>query len=85
MVASTNTVHLFGIRHHGPGCARSLVKALEELQPDCLLIEGPPEADDLLALADAEGMEPPVALLLYAPEAPKYAVFYPFAEFSPEW
>jgi hypothetical protein len=62
-----------------------LVKALEELQPDCLLIEGPPEADDLLALAGAEGMEPPVALLLYAPEAPKYAVFYPFAEFSPEW
>jgi hypothetical protein len=85
MAASNHSVHLFGVRHHGPGCARSLVKALEELQPDCLLIEGPPEADDLLALAGAEGMEPPVALLLYAPEAPKYAVFYPFAEFSPEW
>lgn len=85
MAASTNPVHLFGIRHHGPGCARSLVKALEALQPDSLLIEGPPEADGLLALAGAEGMEPPVALLLYAPEAPKYAAFYPFAEFSPEW
>jgi len=64
MAASTNPVHLFGVRHHGPGCARSLVKALEALQPDCVLIEGPPEADDLLALAGAEGMEPPVALLL---------------------
>lgn len=32
------TVHLFGIRHHGPGCARSLRKALETLQPDCLLV-----------------------------------------------
>ncbi len=85
MAASTNPVHLFGVRHHGPGCARSLVKALEALQPDCVLIEGPPEADDLLALAGAEGMEPPVALLLYAPEAPQYATFYPFAEFSPEW
>jgi len=85
MAESTNPVHLFGVRHHGPGCARSLVKALEELQPDCVLIEGPPEADGLLALAGAEGMEPPVALLLYAPEAPKYAAFYPFAEFSPEW
>jgi hypothetical protein len=85
MAASTNPVHLFGVRHHGPGCARSLVKALEALQPDCLLIEGPPEADELLALAGAEGMEPPVALLLYAPEAPKCATFYPFAEFSPEW
>lgn len=85
MAAASAQPHLFGIRHHGPGCARSLIKALEELQPDCLLIEGPPEAAELLALAGAEGMEPPVALLLYAPEAPSYAVFYPFAEFSPEW
>lgn len=85
MAASTNPVHLFGVRHHGPGCARSLLKALEALQPDHLLIEGPPEADALLALAGAEGMQPPVALLLYAPEAPQYAAFYPFAEFSPEW
>lgn len=82
---ATGDVHLFGIRHHGPGCARSLVRALDELRPDCLLIEGPPEADGLLALAGAEGMEPPVALLLYAPEQPQHAVFYPFAEFSPEW
>ena len=85
MAESVNPVHLFGIRHHGPGCARSLLKALDALQPDCVLIEGPPEADELLALAGAEGMEPPVALLLYAPEAPQYATFYPFAEFSPEW
>jgi hypothetical protein len=82
---ATGDVHLFGIRHHGPGCARSLARALDELRPDCLLIEGPPEADSLMALAGAEGMEPPVALLLYAPEQPQHAVFYPFAEFSPEW
>ncbi len=82
---ATGDVHLFGIRHHGPGCARSLARALDELRPDCVLIEGPPEADRLLTLAGAEGMEPPVALLLYAPEQPQNAVFYPFAEFSPEW
>jgi hypothetical protein len=50
-----------------------------------VLIEGPPEADALLPLAVAEGMEPPVALLFYASENPKRAAFYPFAEFSPEW
>ena len=81
----TEKVHLFGVRHHGPGCARSLLRALEALQPDCVLIEGPPEADALLTLATADGMEPPVALLLYAPEEPQRAAFYPFAEFSPEW
>jgi len=36
-------------------------------------------------MAAAEGMEPPVAVLLYVPEESKRAAFYPFAEFSPEW
>lgn len=79
------SVHLFGIRHHGPGSARSVKVALEALQPDCLLVEGPPEADNLLALMLQEGMNPPVALLLYAQDDPARAVFYPFAGFSPEW
>jgi hypothetical protein len=78
-------VHFFGIRHHGPGCARSLAQALVALQPDLILIEGPPEADDLLPLAIKQGMQPPVAILVYAPAMPQYAVYYPFAEFSPEW
>jgi len=77
--------HLFGIRHHGPGCARSLVRALEELSPDCVLIEGPPEAEAVLAAAIHAEIEPPVALLLYCPDDTKKASFYPFAEFSPEW
>lgn len=79
------SVHLFGIRHHGPGCARSLVEALDALQPDCILVEGPPEADALLAHVGAPGLTPPCALLVYAPAAPQRAVFYPFAEYSPEW
>jgi hypothetical protein len=77
--------HVFGIRHHGPGSARSLIRALDELRPDVLLIEGPPDAADVLAFAADLGMEPPVALLIYLPEQPRRAVFYPFARFSPEW
>jgi len=76
---------VFGIRHHGPGSARSLERALERLQPDTILIEGPPEADALLPLADDETMEPPVALLTYVPDDPGRGHFYPFARFSPEW
>jgi hypothetical protein len=78
-------VTTFGIRHHGPGSARSLVAGLEALRPDAILIEGPPEADALIPLATHEGMRPPVALLLYDPDAPQDAGFYPFAVFSPEW
>ncbi len=79
------SVHIFGIRHHGPGSARSLIAALEALQPDSILVEGPPEADPLLPLILHEQMQPPVALLVYASENPARASFYPFAEFSPEW
>ncbi|MFM8332843.1 MAG: DUF5682 family protein, partial [Candidatus Methylumidiphilus sp.] len=77
--------HIFGIRHHGPGCARSLSLALQALRPDCLLIEGPPEGEDLLPFVLDADMEPPVALLVHCPEDLGYAAFYPFAEFSPEW
>ena len=78
-------VRLFGVRHHGPGSARSLVHALEAYAPQAVLIEGPPDANELLPLASHSGLEPPVALLVYAPEAPNKAVLYPFARFSPEW
>ena len=78
-------VSVFGIRHHGPGSARSLRRALEASAPDLVLVEGPPDADAVLPLAADTAMRPPVALLVYRPEAPRRAVFYPFAEFSPEW
>jgi hypothetical protein len=78
-------VHLFGIRHHGPGSARSLKHALEQLRPDVVLIEGPPDANDLIELAKHPELKPPVALLVYLPHAPSAAVLYPFAEYSPEW
>jgi len=79
------SVRIFGIRHHGPGSARSLVHALHEYAPDCVLIEGPPDANDILRLASHPDMEPPVALLLYAVDSPQLAAYYPFATFSPEW
>jgi len=99
---SSNSPVLLGVRHHGPGSARSVRRVLMAYQPDVVLIEGPPEADALVPLAGHEDMRAPVALLAYpavagpagarAP-APRTgepgrdlrAVFWPFAEFSPEW
>jgi hypothetical protein len=79
---------LLGVRHHGPGSARAVVRALSAYQPQVVLIEGPPEADPLLPLAGDEGMRAPVALLAY-PVARQHpgvrATFWPFGEFSPEW
>lgn len=78
-------VEVFGVRHHGPGSARSLLAALEELEPDAVLVEGPADADPLVALSVADGMAPPVALLAYAADEPSRAAFWPYAVFSPEW
>ncbi len=79
------TATIFGIRHHGPGSARSLRSALKTLQPDIVLIERPPEANDLIALAESKEMKPPAALLVYDPDNLQQAAYYPFAIYSPEW
>ncbi|NIG54942.1 DUF5682 family protein [Chitinophaga sp. Cy-1792] len=78
-------VHILGIRHHGPGSASNVLAYLEALQPDIILVEGPPEADELLQWANHEQLQPPVAILAYEPEKPNHSSFYPYAIFSPEW
>jgi hypothetical protein len=80
-----HAVHILGVRHHGPGSARLVASALARLKPDAVLIEGPADASDVLPLAAHPRCIPPVALIVYEPEDPQQAAFYPFAEFSPEW
>ncbi|MER6130985.1 DUF5682 family protein [Streptomyces sp. NPDC001815] len=76
---------LLGVRHHGPGSARAVRAALDEASPRAVLLEGPPEADALIALAADEDMRPPVALLAHVVDEPGRSAFWPLAEFSPEW
>lgn len=78
-------VHVLGIRHHGPGSAHSVAEALATLRPDLVLVEGPPELDQVVPLLSDPEMTPPVAGLIYAVEQPRVASFYPLASFSPEW
>jgi hypothetical protein len=78
-------LHVFGIRHHGPGSASSLLEALDASDPAIVLIEGPPEADSLIRYATSLEMKPPLALLVHATDTPSLASFFPFAEYSPEW
>lgn len=78
-------LHIFGIRHHGPGSAHALLEALTALQPDIVLAEGPTDANHLLHWLTHADMEPPVALLVYDPDNPNKAGIFPFAHFSPEY
>ncbi len=55
------------------------------MAPDIVLVEGPPEADDILHYVGHPDLKPPVAILVYNPVDLKQASYYPFTEFSPEW
>ena len=55
------------------------------MQPDVILIEGPPDAEKLIEHIANEGLKPPVSILIYNPKDLKQAAYFPFAEFSPEW
>jgi hypothetical protein len=85
MIQPPPYLHLFPIRHHGPGSARALLAVLHELRPDAILVEGPADANEIIPWLGHEEMEPPIALLVYRPDRPEAAGSYPFAEFSPEF
>ena len=51
----------FPVRHHSPACGIHLERTLEAYRPDCVLVEGPENANHLLSLlTDPEG-SPPLA------------------------
>ena len=57
------TVQLLGIRHHGPGSARSVVRALDDLAPQVVLVELPADCEAALQWVGHHQLVPPVALL----------------------
>ena len=57
------SVHVLGVRHHGPGSSRSVMSALDELQPSIVLIESPAETTAALSWVGNPSLVPPVALL----------------------
>jgi hypothetical protein len=83
--ASAARLHLHGVRHHGPGSARSLITARAEIDPAIVLIEGPPDADHIIRFAASPAMRPPVAMLVHGQDDPANAIFYPLTIYSPEW
>lgn len=78
-------VRILGVRHHGPGSARAVGRALASYQPTVVLIEGPADADPLARWVADPGLVPPVALLAWDAAQPARSAFWPFGAFSPEW
>ena len=82
----------FPIRHHSPVCSYHLQKAAEAYRPDCILIEGPGNAEPLIPILIHEDTKPPLALYyayqdkegLISPDREDYKCYYPFLACSPE-
>ena len=78
-------VHVLGIRHHSPACARLIQRRIARDKPAAVLIEGPGDFNPRMAeLLLAHTL--PVALYSYANVGQSPAqCWFPFLDYSPEW
>jgi len=82
----------FPVRHHSPACALHLERTLDAYRPDCVLVEGPENANPLLPLLSSPEARPPLALYyalrdeggLLGEAGEVYKCYYPFLACSPE-
>lgn len=86
-------VLFFPVRHHSPVCSFQLVRTIEAYAPDCILIEGPENANELIhILTDEETILPAAIYYFYkdtrklvSEEGRDYHCYYPFLYASPEY
>ncbi len=84
----------FPIRHHSPVCSVKLLQVIKEYQPQCILIEGPENANHIVEHLASPETTFPVALyytykdskkeLSEGEEKESYSCYYPMLEYSPE-
>ncbi|MEP7195482.1 MAG: DUF5682 family protein [Saprospiraceae bacterium] len=78
-------IKIFGIRHHGAGSARRLFQALQNFEPEIICVEMPYESNQIIHQLKTNAHECPLALMFYNRDKPDQMMYYPFAEFSPEY
>jgi hypothetical protein len=88
------SLHVVGVRHHSPACARLVAETIRRVRPRWVLIEGPSDMNerlDELLLPHAL----PIALFTYRQDAAgeralagstrSRGIWAPFCAYSPEW
>ena len=77
-------LHILGVRHHSPACARLVAHTIARLRPAVVLIEGPADMNARLPEFQQKHRLP-VAVFSFRRGEPGRASFSPFCETSPEW
>lgn len=92
VISKENPILFFPVRHHSPACAFHLKRAVESYEPDCVLVEGPQNAQEMISTLTHPETTAPVALYyfyrdsksLLSEEKEDYKCYYPFLNCSPE-
>jgi len=80
------SVHIIGVRHHSPACARLVLHRLRTVRPEVVLIEGPADFNPRIAELGLAGHRPPLALFSFHFSGERrHASWSPFCAHSPEW
>ncbi|MFE5818140.1 DUF5682 family protein [Streptomyces sp. NPDC056479] len=83
--ATTPDAVFLGVRHHSPACARLVGRAIEELRPAYVLVEGPADMNDRLDEL-LLGHRLPVAVFSHYRDETRVATSWaPLCDYSPEW
>ncbi len=78
-------VHVVGVRHHSPACARLVRETIAAHRPAHVLIEGPADFSDRIGEL-LLGHVPPVAIFSYVRDDLRTRLSWaPFCDYSPEW
>ncbi|MGX7824642.1 DUF5682 family protein [Actinokineospora sp. 24-640] len=78
-------VHVVGVRHHSPACARLVRETIAAHRPAHVLIEGPADFSDRIGEL-LLGHAPPLAIFSYVRDAARTRLSWaPFCDYSPEW
>lgn len=89
----TDELAVVPVRHHSPACAWQVRRAIDELRPCVVLIEGPRGFDAQIPLLTHPQARMPLAVYAYAVRRAgtgaaraeeRHSAFYPFCDYSPE-
>lgn len=78
-------LHVAGVRHLGPGSARSVVAWLDDVQPAVVAVELPSDAASVVPYVLDPATKAPVALYGYRESNGHQSALVPLADFSPEY
>ncbi len=79
------TLHVIGVRHHSPACARLVKERIERIKPRHVLVEGPADLNPRMGEFFLGHTFPIAVFTYYQTGGYTHSSWTPFCRHSPEW